>query len=418
LLHRLKPKSEFSRNVLTLMTGTTIAQAIPLAISPVLTRLYTPEDFGIFALFVAVVGIFSTISSGRYEMALLLPKKTSDAMNVLVLSFLINLAFSLCLLLITIIFGEWIVHLFNSEQMAFWLYFIPLTVFVVGLFNQLSVFNNRQKNYRDIAQASIVKAIVLATIQLGMGFAKSGAAGLISGQIVAQLSANVKLAKNIFSTKNFFHEVSRLKMFSLAKRYKDFPQFNLPHALFSTLSSNLPVYLFTPFFGSTVVGYYSFSLMIVFTPLMILAGATAKVYSQQVVALYHKKENAYLFTMKMLFSLGKKVLLLFLVILLFAPSVFSVLFGETWREAGQYTQILAPFLFLNVLVSTIAFIPNLVGAQKKAFLVSFVHVALLSSVLYYFSIQGEVYSALVALSIINSAVLLYNLNWMLRSLKS
>ncbi|MBD3843179.1 MAG: oligosaccharide flippase family protein [Campylobacterales bacterium] len=79
MLNKLKPKSEFSRNVLTLMTGTTIAQAIPIAISPILTRIYTPEDFAVFALFVSIVGIMAVVSTGKYEMSLILPKKDTFA---------------------------------------------------------------------------------------------------------------------------------------------------------------------------------------------------------------------------------------------------------------------------------------------------------------------------------------------------
>ncbi len=75
MLQKLKPKSEFSRNVLTLMTSTTIAQAIPLAISPILTRLYTPSDFGIFALYMSISSIISVVVTGRYELAIMLPKK-------------------------------------------------------------------------------------------------------------------------------------------------------------------------------------------------------------------------------------------------------------------------------------------------------------------------------------------------------
>ena len=46
MIKRLKPKSEFGRNVLTLLTGTTVAQIIPMASMPILTRLYVPEEFG------------------------------------------------------------------------------------------------------------------------------------------------------------------------------------------------------------------------------------------------------------------------------------------------------------------------------------------------------------------------------------
>jgi O-antigen/teichoic acid export membrane protein len=86
MLNKLKPKSEFSRNVLTLMTGTTIAQAIPIAISPILTRIYTPEDFGVFALYMSVVSIVSVVATGRYELAIMLPKKDEDAINIVTLS--------------------------------------------------------------------------------------------------------------------------------------------------------------------------------------------------------------------------------------------------------------------------------------------------------------------------------------------
>ena len=83
MLQRFKLKSEFSKNVLTLMTGTTIAQTIPVAISPILTRIYTPEDFGIFAIYLAITAILGNIVSGRYELAIMIPKKDEDAINLI-----------------------------------------------------------------------------------------------------------------------------------------------------------------------------------------------------------------------------------------------------------------------------------------------------------------------------------------------
>ena len=106
MLSRLKPKSEFSRNVLILMTGTTIAQAIPIAISPILARIYTPEDFGVFALFIAIISILGIIISARYDFAIILPKKDKDALHLLILSVLINFVLCLIFLIIVIIFNE------------------------------------------------------------------------------------------------------------------------------------------------------------------------------------------------------------------------------------------------------------------------------------------------------------------------
>jgi len=115
-LINIKPKAEFTRNVLTLMTGTTIAQAIPIAISPILTRIYTPEDFGILALFMAVSSIFGSIANGRYELAIMLPKKDEDAINIFALGFIINSVLSFLLLLTVLIFHDYLVELLNNKE--------------------------------------------------------------------------------------------------------------------------------------------------------------------------------------------------------------------------------------------------------------------------------------------------------------
>ena len=200
-MKRFKPKNEFRQNVLTLMTGSTVAQAIPIAISPILTRIYTPADFGVFALFIAIVGMFSAIASGRYEMAIMLPKKDENAINIVALGFIITVFISLALLVFILIFDNYLTMLLNNKEIGFWLYFMPISVFFVGFFNVLSYFNNRKKYYKDIANATMLKSIVLAIIQLLIGFLKPGATGLISGQIISNAFANMKLLKNISKDK-------------------------------------------------------------------------------------------------------------------------------------------------------------------------------------------------------------------------
>ncbi|SVD81723.1 uncharacterized protein METZ01_LOCUS434577, partial [marine metagenome] len=99
-------RSEFSKNVLTLVTGTTIAQAIPIAISPILTRIYTPEDFGVLALFISITTILGTIANGRYELAIVLPKRDNNALELTALSIIITIGFSLLLVILVILFHD------------------------------------------------------------------------------------------------------------------------------------------------------------------------------------------------------------------------------------------------------------------------------------------------------------------------
>jgi len=417
MINKLKPKSEFSHNVLTLMTGTTIAQAIPIAISPILTRIYTPEDFGVFALFLAITGVFSVVASGRYELALMLPPKEEDAINIFALGMVIILFLTGFLFLSIFLSHQYLIKILDNEEIGYWLYFIPISFFFIGFFNLLSYYNNRQENYKSMAKATIIKSVVLAVVQLVVGFFKTGASGLISGQIISSLFANLQLLKNIIKDKKLLSSVSKVKIMAVAQRYKDFPKYQAPHAMLNTFSSYLPIYMFTPFFGLTIVGLYSLSTRIIFAPMMILAGASAKVYNQKVTQLYNDKEDAYGFTMRLLKSLVKKIVIPFLIIVIFAPDIFGFIFGEEWREAGVYTQILSPWLWMVFFTATIAFIPSLLNMQKKALLLEVIYTIFriigIGIGIWYESVN----IALICYSIIGFLMLNYNIWWMLSSLK-
>lgn len=170
MLNKIKSKSEFVNSVLTLMTGAIIAQALPVVVSPILTRIYTPKDFGIFALFVAISTIFGAISAGRYEFAIMLPKKDEYVINIIALSFIITCLVSFMLLVFIAIFGDLFVRLLKNEVMNLWLYLVPFSVFLMGLWNILSYFNIRNKNYVNLKNATIIKSVILSATQLLIGF--------------------------------------------------------------------------------------------------------------------------------------------------------------------------------------------------------------------------------------------------------
>ena len=216
--------SEFNRNVLTLMTGTTIAQAIPIAITPILTRIYTPEDFGVFAIFIAITSIFSVIVNWRYDIAIMLPKKDEEAINILALGFIISCIISLILLILVFFLKDFFSKFFENKELGKWLFFIPLTVFVIGLWNILNYYNIRKKNYKDLSKAKIIKSIILSISQIGIGIMKSGVIGLISGNILSQLFANTKLILNLIKNKTLISKISKKKNDFLGQKISRFPK--------------------------------------------------------------------------------------------------------------------------------------------------------------------------------------------------
>ncbi len=365
MLQKLKPKSEFSRNVLTLMTGTTIAQAIPIAISPILTRIYTPEDFGVFALFIAIISIFGSIANGRYELAIMLPKKDEDAINIFALGFIITSCISLLLFILVIIFHDYFVNILNNKEIGIWLYFVPVAVFFIGLFNILNYFNTRKKNYKDIANATITKSIVLAIVQLSVGFIKTGAGGLISGEILSRMFANMRLFKNIVKDKLLMSRVSKVKIIALAKRYKDFPKFSMWSALLNTISIQIPILMLTTFFGVSIVGFYSLSHRFISMPMSLIGGSIGQVFYQKASSIKHDRlalKTLTLKTYKKLFNLG---VIPFGIITIYGDYLFSFVFGSEWIIAGEYAQILSVWILFLFIHSPITSLFNILERQKE-----------------------------------------------------
>ena len=367
MIDRLKPKSEFDKNVITLMTGTTIAQTIPIAISPILTRLYTPQDFGVFAFFLAITAIFGSIANARYELAIMLPKKDEDAINIFALGFIISTIISFLILILIVLFNEYFVELLGNKEIGMWLYFLPITVFLSGLWNNLNYFNNRKKQYKDLAKATIIKSIVLATVQLSIGSIKSGAAGLISGHIVSQFFANTKLLSNILKNKVLVSKISKSKVRAAAKRYINFPKFSIWGVFANKLSHNLTSILISAFYSITTLGFYSLVQRLLGIPSSIIGQSIGQVFFQQGTEEKRKTGIA----IKTFNNTVKKLIIIgfpsFSVLFFIAEDLFAFIFGEEWRATGTYAQIVIPLFFIRFISSSVSSIIIIFEKQKIGF---------------------------------------------------
>jgi len=381
----LKPKTDFTRNVLTLMTGTTIAQTIPIAISPILTRLYSPQDFGVFALFIAISAIFSSIATGRYEYAIMLPKKNDQAVNIFALGLIITSTISLTLLILILIFHSYLIILLGNSNIGLWLYFIPFTVFFTGLYNLLNYYNNRLKQYKILANATIIKSIATAVIQLIIGFLYEGVVGLISGQLLSQVFANGKLLKTIIKDKII---VSKIKILVLAKKYKDFPKFSMWSNLINTSSVHLTNILISLFYSLSTLGLYSLVQRVLGLPTSLIGHAMGQVFFQEAV-------NEKLHTggcIKTFQATIKKLILIaipsFTIFYYIIEDIFELVFGSEWRIAGTYAQILIPLYFANFISSPLAIITSVFQKQKVSLLINSILISTSTSIIYLSHIYG------------------------------
>lgn len=155
-----KMLSVFSKNVLSLVSGTTIAQILPVIIIPIITRIYTPEDLGLLAIVVSILSILSIVANGRYELAINLPEKSDDAARVIAVSLIICTLFSIIVFFISSIFGNFFIERLGLKDISWSIYVIPVMMWLSGIYNVLNYANVRIGKFKDIALSTIKKQLV------------------------------------------------------------------------------------------------------------------------------------------------------------------------------------------------------------------------------------------------------------------
>ena len=372
MFNKLKPKSEFTRNVLTLMTGTTIAQAIPIAISPILTRIYTPEDFGLFALYISIVSFIAIVITARYEMAIVLPKSDIEAINIVALSIIITFILVLITSICLIVFKNEILNILNAKSLGNLIFLIPISLLMAGLMQTFNYWSNRKEYFSTMSNSQIAQSVSVGIMQPVLGYFNFNS-GLIIGNIIGRiLSAYILIDKFLKNDKEKLKHINKKNIIVVMQKYKDFPLVNSLHAFSDIIRTSGSVMLISSFFGTSILGFYALSLRALQVPIGIIGSALGQVLYKKFTSIYNENENLYPYVKKVVFKLFLIATPIFGTLFLIAPELFAFVFGEKWRIAGEYSQILIPYLFLNFIISPISNIPIIIGKQKEIFFLALI----------------------------------------------
>lgn len=362
MLSLLKFKSEFNRNVFSLMSGTILAQAIPIAISPILTRIYKPEDFGLFALYTSILMIFSSLASGKYELSILIPSDNKDAKILVLLSFCINLFFSFVLFVFILFFYKENSMLANIN-LGNWMYITPINIFFLSGIFTLYQYNNRKKNYDVLRMNSIVQSLVQGFLNIMFAMITYVKGGLILGTFFGNIVSFLYL---YYQTRLDFkkNNCSRKKLKSLSKKYVNFPKFVLPSNLLENISSQLPFFMIEYLYNSHALGLFSLSQRIIRIPIGIIGNAVVSVFRQEAAEQLNNSGDCRKLFITTLRNLIIVSTIPFVVFFFIAPDLFRFVFGEGWYEAGVYAQILSILFYIQFIVSPLSSILIIAEKQK------------------------------------------------------
>jgi O-antigen/teichoic acid export membrane protein len=343
----------YRRNVLTLMSGSAISQALPIAAAPILTRLYTPDDFGVAALFLSATLVMASFVNGRYELAIGIPATNEDAINVAALGLVIAIIVSSIFLILVALFGAMLANILGAQAIAKWIYLLPVAVLLMGIFNVLSYCNIRLGKFKDITKANIYKSLVATTTQICFGLLSKGSLGLILGTLFAQLASNIRLFNNV--RENFhLNQISRQRVVSVARRFKSFPKYSMWSGVLNTTAYNSVIFMMPVVFSIATLGFYNLAVRVLSAPAALISSAIGQAFLHEATKEKRLHGHAHLTftrTVKTLALIGFPI---FLCAYFLSELFFSFVFGEEWRIAGVYAAALTPLLFSQFVVSPVS----------------------------------------------------------------
>ncbi|MBN6205753.1 oligosaccharide flippase family protein [Ralstonia pickettii] len=346
-------KKPFVKNVLILSSGTAGAQAIAMLSSPIVTRLYGPEAYGIMGAFVAIISIISPIAALTMPIAIVLPKSDKEARGLVKLSLIITIIIAGLIGLLLILFNNFIIEVFNFQNVSGYLFLIPIVILMAGLLEVTEQWLIRNKQFSVSAKVVLLQAIIVNGGKVGFGFFNPVASVLIAFSAFTQ---GIKAALVYLLTKNYTHRISfnllkiKVSIKDTLKKYKDFPLFRAPEVLINGVTQNMPLILMATFFGPVAAGFYSICKTVLNAPSNLIGNSVGNVFYPKISEAANNNENLPRLIKKATFALSIVGAVPYGIIVLFGPWLFNFVFGEGWVVAGEYARWVALwsyFSFIN-----------------------------------------------------------------------
>ncbi|MCS0670394.1 lipopolysaccharide biosynthesis protein [Cytobacillus firmus] len=343
----------FSNAVITLISGSLLAQVITMLAAPLLTRIYSPKELGVYALILTAESLFGSIICGRYDVSIVSEPSKNKIYPLIKLSLLITIIFSF---VATIGYGFF--YFILKEEYRSYSYaviFIFIMLVLNGLLRILEAYNNRYKEYKVMSSVYVLKTSFQNFGAIMLGYTKFGVLGLLFSHTVGMLAG---LRKQSTTLRPHFKEIwasSMHEMKVVMKNHYRLPLFSAP-ALFANRFSYASIFLFIEsLFGLAILGYYSISYKVLGLPLTVMSNNVAKVFYQEASREYDET-GKFVKSFKRTSSLLVLIAVPMVIVLyLLAPIAFEIVFGPGWSEAGVYVQILAPMFGIRFIVNTVAY---------------------------------------------------------------
>jgi O-antigen/teichoic acid export membrane protein len=348
--------TDFFRNSLILLTGTVAAQIIPVLMQLFLRRVFSPEQFGAFSVYMSILGILSIIVTLRYEMAIVLPDDNTDAVNLLGLTIGLSFIFNIVLAVVIFLFHLPIIHVFNfPEKYGLFLYFIPPGVFLFSSYQAINYWLIRIKAFKASSINKVSRRAAEGVVQIIFGIVKLPV-GLVMADLFGNLVNNLSGINQLLKHNIEFKSIRINRIFLLWKRYIHFPKYNLLPAVLDTFTLAMPIFLINKFFSSTCAGFVDLTQLAIVAPLSIISATISQVLLQKISEKRQANQPILRNVVSLSIVLFSIAFIVLLVIQLWSTSLFQFVFGDKWIISGQIAKILVLSYSIRFIVSPLSII--------------------------------------------------------------
>jgi len=378
LIRRGIPRGRFARGVAVLVGGTTASQAILVLTAPVLTRLYTPADFGVLGVFTGTVALLGVVVGLRYMVVVPLPEEETEAVNVVAVSLTLGTAMSIVFGLLGVALGHRFATLMHMPQLASYMWLLPLSLLGNCVYQTLYLWAIRMQGFTVIARTRVSQALARVGVQSLLGIIGVAPLGLLLGDFAGGATGSGTFARLIGKRRpGAWRTVSLEGMKRVARRYSHFAWFGTPAALLNVASLQGVPLLVAYSFGATVAGWYALTFRVLALPMSLLGAAVGDTYFGVAPGLARTDSAAlrtlFKTTAIRLFMIGIGPTI---ILMLAGPALFSFVFGGKWAAAGFYARYLAPALLAQFVSSPLSDTTIILERQDLQLLMDVMRIAL------------------------------------------
>lgn len=376
------PITNVFSNMAILTGGNIAARVIGVLTIPIISRIYTPNDFGVLAVYASTLSLLDPLATFRYSMTIPLPRNDRTAINLVFLCLAIQVLLALVTGAILLFAGKKIFSLFSMQQLIPYWWLLPLGILGLGTYEALTYWATRIKAFGPIAKTKVSQSFFSAAIKIGMGIMDIKPFGLLLGHLASQVCGLFLLIRKFKEAPFTFKKTVTLKkIVFFAKRYRKFPVYQIPSRFLLSLAVQMPVFYLSSTFGADIAGLFGMAVSVTAIPMQLFGNTLAQAYYAE-IALMGKRNIREI--RKLSIGLIKRLSLIsipfFLLFVFFAPKLFAFVLGERWTIAGQYAGYLSFYLLAQFISAPLMNTFNVIEKQGVFFLINLTRVCLVAGV--------------------------------------